>query len=65
MAAFIYPSVVAWVWGPGGWLMERNYHDLAGTGCIHLTGGVGGMIGAIIVGPRFLNKKGKANVDRQ
>lgn len=65
MAGFIYPTIVAWVWGPGGWLLERGYHDLAGVSVIHLTGGFGGMIGAIIVGPRLLNKKNKANIDKE
>jgi ammonia channel protein AmtB len=63
LAGFVYPVIVAWVWGSGGWLMERGYHDLAGTGCIHVTGGVGAMIGAIIVGPRFLNSKNKNKVN--
>lgn len=59
LASFIYPVIVAWVWGPGGWLQVRGYHDLAGTSCIHLCGGTAGMIGAIILGPRLLNNSKK------
>lgn len=54
LAGFVYPTVVAWVWCPGGWLYERGYHDLAGTSVIHITGGFGGVVGAIIIGPRLL-----------
>jgi len=62
LAGFVYPVVCAWVWSPGGWLYDRGFHDFAGTGVIHVTGGIGGMIGAIIVGPRFLNSKDKQKV---
>ena len=52
MTGFIYPVVVAWTWG-GGWLTESGYQDFAGSGIVHLTGGVAGLVGAIIAGPRF------------
>jgi Amt family ammonium transporter len=55
MSAFIYPVVVGWTWG-GGWLMQRGYHDFAGSGVIHMLGGVAGLVGAVIVGPRFGRK---------
>jgi len=54
LAAFIYPVVAAWTWG-GGWLNDFNdtgYFDFAGSGIVHMTGGVGALLGAIIVGPR-------------
>lgn len=65
LAGFIYPTIVAWTWCPGGWLNERGYHDLAGTSVIHITGGFGGMIGAIILGPRLLKKKDVKNIDKE
>ena len=52
MTAFIYPVVVAWVWG-GGWLSEKGFHDFAGCGVVHMVGGVAGLWGAFIVGPRI------------
>lgn len=52
MTGFIYPVVVAWTWG-GGWLGAWNYQDFAGSGIVHLTGGVAGLVGAIIAGPRI------------
>lgn len=52
MTGFIYPIVVAWTWG-AGWLYEMGYLDFAGSGVVHLTGGVAGLAGAAICGPRL------------
>ena len=64
----IYPVYACWAWG-GGWLsqlgknagMGHGYVDFAGSGVVHLTGGVMALTGAYILGPR-LGKyvKGKA-----
>eukprot|EP00438_Fugacium_kawagutii_P034068 Skav205989 [mRNA] locus=scaffold2084:42327:45402:+ [translate_table: standard] len=54
MTSFIYPVVVAWTWG-GGWLANLfgvGYMDFAGSGIVHLTGGVAGLAGTFILGPR-------------
>jgi len=54
MTAFIYPVVVAWTWGYG-WLASINdigFMDFAGSGIVHMTGGVGALVGAICSGPR-------------
>merc|ERR1719343_328722 len=59
MTAFIYPVVVCWTWGYG-WLAggtEKTintvgYMDFAGSGVVHMTGGVGALVGAIAAGPR-------------
>ncbi|CAE8649845.1 unnamed protein product [Polarella glacialis] len=54
MAAFIYPVVAAWTWG-GGWLNEVadvGYMDFAGSGIVHLTGGISALAGTVILGPR-------------
>mmetsp|Transcript_34142 Transcript_34142/g.105035 ORF Transcript_34142/g.105035 Transcript_34142/m.105035 type:complete len:543 (-) Transcript_34142:61-1689(-) len=54
LTSFIYPIVVAWTWGYG-WLNDINaagYMDFAGSGIVHMTGGVGALVGAIIAGPR-------------
>eukprot|EP00931_Biecheleriopsis_adriatica_P023738 TRINITY_DN1492_c0_g1_i1.p1 TRINITY_DN1492_c0_g1~~TRINITY_DN1492_c0_g1_i1.p1 ORF type:complete len:488 (-),score=98.45 TRINITY_DN1492_c0_g1_i1:36-1361(-) len=52
MTSFIYPVVVAWTWGYG-FLGANNYMDFAGSGIVHMTGGVGALVGAIIAGPRY------------
>ena len=54
MASFIYPVIVAWTWG-GGWIatvLDVGYMDFAGSGVVHLTGGVAGLAGTIVLGPR-------------
>ena len=56
MTGFIYPVVVAWVWG-GGWLAQNGFHDFAGTGVVHMVGGVAGFMGARIIGPRHGKEK--------
>lgn len=63
MTGLIYPVVVAWTWG-GGWLGDigangetKGYHDFAGCGIVHMTGGVAGLAGALIIGPRHGKEK--------
>ena len=48
----IYPWIVHWTWG-GGWLSNLGFLDFAGSGIVHLTGGVAGLIGAKMVGSRI------------
>ena len=56
MTGFIYPVVVAWTWG-GGWLTQNGFHDFAGTGIVHMVGGVAGLVGALIIRPRYGKEK--------
>jgi len=49
----IYPVSCCWAWNPTGWLAVRGYHDFAGSGVIHLMGGVSGLVACIFVGPRI------------
>lgn len=51
LGAFIYPMVVFWTWG-GGWIADQGFADFAGSGIVHMTGGVVALVGAIMVGPR-------------
>ncbi len=52
ITAVVYPIVVHWTWG-GGWLAEQGYHDFAGSGIVHMTGGIAAAVGAYILGPRI------------
>jgi len=57
MTAVIYPVVVHWTWG-GGLIKRINigdavYSDFAGSGVVHLTGGVAALVGAALLGPRL------------
>ena len=52
ITGLIYPIVTHWVWG-GGWLAERGFFDFAGSGVVHMLGGVAALAGVIVVGPRI------------
>ena len=71
LTSFIYPVVVHWGWG-GGWasawveedlLFDCGVIDFAGSGVVHMTGGVAALCAAIVVGPRIgrFNENGTAN----
>jgi len=52
LTAFVYPVVVQWTWN-GGWLTQLGYTDFAGSGIVHMVGGVCGLVGAQFLGPRI------------
>ena len=52
MCTVIYPVCASWVWG-GGWLERLGFIDHAGSGVVHLVGGVCGLIGTMKLGPRL------------
>lgn len=62
VSAIIYPIYGHWVWG-GGWLSTLPFgagaKDFAGSGVVHAIGGLVGLAGAKMVGPRI----GKFNAD--
>ncbi len=68
--AVYYPLFGAWTWG-GGWLSQLGnslhlgfgYVDFAGSGVVHAMGGVAGLAGALVLGPRLgkYNKDGSSN----
>ena len=51
-STLIYPVISCWVWG-GGWLQCIGFKDFAGSGVIHLSAGIAGLIGTTVVGPRL------------
>ena len=57
MTGFIYPVIVHWTWG-GGLIADIDiggavYSDFAGSGVVHMTGGVAALMGAMFLGPRI------------
>jgi Amt family ammonium transporter len=60
VSAVVYPLFACWAWG-GGWLstlgkytgLGHGYVDFAGSGVVHLTGGVMALVGAVVLGPRI------------
>lgn len=65
LTAFVYPVVSHWVWGggflSGGFIGGFGMIDFAGCSVVHMVGGFAGLVGAIIVGPRYgrFNSEGK------
>lgn len=73
ITAFVYPTIVHWTWSGNAWLASGNfdddqvgYSDFAGSGIVHMTGGVAALVGAYFVGPRgttvFENYADKAEI---
>ncbi|KAJ7525862.1 hypothetical protein O6H91_17G070600 [Diphasiastrum complanatum] len=62
LTGFVYPVVSHWMWAGNGWASATNTDnllfrsgaiDFAGSGVVHLVGGVAGLWGALIEGPRI------------
>ncbi|XP_024403228.1 ammonium transporter 1 member 1 [Physcomitrium patens] len=65
LTGFVYPIVSHWLWstdgwlsatksmGPGGLLFGSGAIDFAGSGVVHMVGGLAGFWGALIEGPRM------------
>lgn len=62
LTGFVYPIVSHWVWSTDGWLGAANPTnplfgsgaiDFAGSGVVHMVGGIAGLVGALIEGPRI------------
>src|SRR4030043_485999 len=63
ISAFLYPVVEHWVWG-GGWIAQMGFKDYAGSGVVHLTGGMFARMAAFIIGLRLGNFGGKKKEPR-
>lgn len=66
MCAFIYPVVVHWTWG-GGLIADIQigdavFSDFAGSGIVHMTGGIAAFMGALFLGPRIGKYDSEGNV---
>ncbi|KHN23487.1 Ammonium transporter 1 member 1 [Glycine soja] len=62
LTGFVYPVVSHWFWSADGWasaispgdrLFSTGVIDFAGSGVVHMVGGVAGFWGALIEGPRI------------
>ncbi|KAJ0967490.1 hypothetical protein J5N97_024407 [Dioscorea zingiberensis] len=64
LTGFVYPIVSHWIWSADGWasaarsaphglLFGSGVIDFAGSGVVHMVGGIAGLWGALIEGPRI------------
>ncbi|KAI6692790.1 hypothetical protein NL676_020500 [Syzygium grande] len=63
LTGFVYPIASHWLWSVDGWaspsrtdgdlLFGSGAIDFAGSGVVHLVGGIAGLWGALIEGPRI------------
>ncbi|KAG2279019.1 hypothetical protein Bca52824_061574 [Brassica carinata] len=63
LTGFVYPTVSHWFWSTDGWasasrsdnnlLFGSGAIDFAGSGVVHMVGGIAGLWGALIEGPRI------------
>lgn len=61
LTGFVYPIVSHWFWSADGWaspagsdlLFGSGVIDFAGSGVVHMVGGIAGFWGAFIEGPRM------------
>ncbi|PIM98842.1 Ammonia permease [Handroanthus impetiginosus] len=62
LTGFVYPIVSHWFWSSDGWASASNTGnllfgsgviDFAGSGVVHMVGGIAGLYGALIEGPRI------------
>ncbi|WP_394126342.1 ATP-binding protein [Vibrio hepatarius] len=56
-----YPVASYWTWNPNSWLSSLGFHDFAGGATVHVVGGMIGLIGTMVIGPR----KDRFNSDQQ
>lgn len=50
----MYPFLLCWSWNlEGGWLRALGFFDRGGSVVIFNTGALAGIIGAIVLGPRY------------
>lgn len=63
LTGFVYPIVSHWIWSTDGWASAQRSNgdllfgsgviDFAGSGVVHMVGGIAGLWGALIEGPRI------------
>ncbi len=63
VVGLFYPIIEHWIWG-GGWLAQLGLVDYAGSGVVHLTGGMFALMAAYIIGPRTGKFGGKKKEPR-
>jgi len=61
LVGIAYPITGHWIWG-GGWLAQMGFFDFAGSTVVHTVGGVAGLAGIMLLGPRIGKYKADGSV---
>jgi ammonia channel protein AmtB len=65
LQTIIYPVVMSWAWNlQGGFLRTLGYFDRGGSIIIFETGAIAGLIGAVVIGPRYAKALSKSDYER-
>ena len=56
-STFVYDVLAHMIWSSDGFLLNRGGLDFAGGGVVHISSGVAGLVGALLVGARKDNPK--------
>lgn len=64
LAGLVIPVCGHWAWDDDGWLRRMGFFDAGGASVLHVAGGMFGLVGAIVAGPRGgkYNRDGSSNL---
>jgi Amt family ammonium transporter len=62
LVGIAYPITGHWIWG-GGWLAQMGFFDFAGSTVVHTVGGIAGLAGILLLGPRIGKYKRDGSVN--
>lgn len=51
-STLVYDPLAHWVWSSDGWLLKLGSLDFAGGGVVHISAGIAGLVGCILIGRR-------------
>jgi ammonium transporter, Amt family len=51
-STIVYAPITHWVWGDGGFLLEKGILDFAGGTVVHINAGIAGLVAALVIGKR-------------
>lgn len=65
LQTIVYPVQMSWAWNlQGGFLRNLGFYDRGGTVIIFLAGSLAGLIGTVVLGPRYGRFMKKADMER-
>ena len=65
LQTILYPVIMSWAWNlQGGYLRNLGYFDRGGSVIIFQTGALAGLIGTVVLGPRYGRFMKKVDMER-